>query len=199
MQEKMKIFYREYNEKAMKCCKYLFLYISPFCFHYNLPGTWLHKACTVSSEMLFQRAFDLFFRAVIFGWFEEQALLSRILQIAKSMGFRSGDQRGHNSFGQNPVMFLLHHSWMRLAVWDVAPSCWRIISLSPNVALIQGTNLFFNKSRYICWFTLTPSSMKMRGVFSPLEVTLAQTITEVGVCIQSLSLSLKGVTLLFTA
>ena len=56
------------------------------------------------------------------------------------MGFRSGDEGGHNSFGQNPVMFLLHHSWTQLAVWDVALSFCRIIPLSPNVALIQGTN-----------------------------------------------------------
>ena len=75
------------------------------------------------------------------------------------MRFRSGDEGGHNYSGQNPVMFLLHHSWTRLAVWDVAPFCWRIISLSPNVALTQGTNLFFNKFRYICWFALTLSSM----------------------------------------
>ena len=50
-------------------------------------------------EILSQQAFNLFFRAPIIGRLEEQALLSKILQITKSMRFRSGDEGGHHSFG----------------------------------------------------------------------------------------------------
>ena len=35
MQEKMTIFYSEYNKKPKKYCEYLILGISSFCYHYT--------------------------------------------------------------------------------------------------------------------------------------------------------------------
>ena len=71
-------------------------------------------------EILSQEDLNLSIRDSILWRLEEQALLSRILQMAKSVGFKSGKESGHNSFGQKLTIFLLHHSWTRLAVWDVA-------------------------------------------------------------------------------
>ena len=58
--------------------------------------------------------------------------------MAKSKGFKSGEEGGHNSFGQNSAIFLLPHSWPRLAMWDVPLFYWwRVIPPSSNAAFIH--------------------------------------------------------------
>ena len=107
--------------------------------------------------------------------FEEQALLSRILQMAESIGFKSGNEGCKNSFGQNPTIFLLHHSWTKLAVWDVASSCWRVIPASWKKSLTTCLLIAPN----IRADSPLPLLQWSRGVFfSPVEATPAQIITE---------------------
>ena len=133
----------------------------------NPPATRLHEVRTVSPEIPFQQVPSPRPRAPTPRWPEEQVLLSRILQMAKSKGFKSGEEGGHNSFGQNPAIFLLHHSWTRFAVWDVAPSSWRVIASSSNAAFTQGTNPFRYNSRHMRWLTPNPSMKKRRPSFLP--------------------------------
>ena len=129
----------------------------------NPPGTRLHEARTVFPEIPSQQVPNPRPRASTPRWPKEQVLLSRILQMVKSKGFKSGKEGGHNSFGQNPAIFLLDHSWTRLAMWDVAPFYWRVTAPSLNEAFPQGTNPSRNSSRHMRWLTPNPSSMKKRG------------------------------------
>ena len=56
-------------------------------------------------------------------WGVAQTSVSRMDQIAKSIGFRSGLEGGHMSLSQKSVMWVLHHCWVTFAVCDGAPSC----------------------------------------------------------------------------
>ena len=91
-------------------------------------------------------------------WFEEQALLSRIVQVAKFMGFRSGNKGGHTSFGQNPVMLLLHRSWTRLAMWAGVTSTGDktyLIFIEEGVKVNQHVYLDLLKNKLVPWINAT--------------------------------------------
>ena len=64
-------------------------------------------------------------RASTVGWGEEQAFVSRINQMEKSRGLRSGLLAGQTSLFMNEGIFLWIQGWVILEAWEGADSCCR--------------------------------------------------------------------------
>ena len=65
------------------------------------------------------------FRASTTGWEEEQALVSRIDQMEKCTGLRSGLLAGQTSLLMNEEIFLWIQEWVILEAWERAEPCCR--------------------------------------------------------------------------
>ena len=64
------------------------------------------------------------------------------LEYSRSQNPQSSDLEMREAIIPSPpVMFLLHYSWTRLAVWGVAPFCWRIISIFSECCINPGNLL----------------------------------------------------------
>ena len=68
--------------------------------------------------------FNFYFEASKLVWCVAETLFSKIDQIAKSIGFKSGDDGGHSSFDMKKGTFSASHSWVFLAPCAGAESCW---------------------------------------------------------------------------
>ena len=82
-----------------------------------------HERRTALSSRLDQAVWRVSFRLAVLLWGVAQTPVSRMDQIAKSIGFRSGLEGGHMSLSQKSVMWAMHHCWVTFAVCDGAPSC----------------------------------------------------------------------------
>ena len=114
-----------------------------------------------------------------------------------SIGFKSGEEKGHNSFGQNPAIFLLHHSWTRLAAWDVVPSSYKVIPPSSIALLTKAPNPPPTKTHVLTNPPILPNEEE-EAIF-PAESTPAQILTEAKLCPWKTSLPFNGMPCLFAA
>ena len=82
----------------------------------------------------------------------------------------------------------LSHSWVFLAVWDRAPYCWYTILASESKLKMIHNQIRSSKIlMYTSALILTPESIKMGGIFRPLEAT-PNIITKAGCFVLNLNL-----------
>ena len=105
--------------------------------------------------------------------------------------------RGPHLLAPKPLK-VCHQAWTLSAECEGALSCWKIW-LRPVQGIDPGFIWSFSIAKSTFSFTLTPSGMKIRGVFLPHEVTPAQTMTEAGFCLQKTVLSWTGMLLISLA
>ena len=132
-------------------------------------------------------------------WDFGQALLSRMDYIAKSLTLRSGLDGGHIDLFQKAGNFSEHQAWTILAMCAGAPSWVNTYGASKYSDWSHGSTSSFKSARYASLFTLTPSSMKIRGVFRPSVVIPAWTMTDWGFCLLNTALYSKAISFLFLA
>ncbi len=70
--------------------------------------------------------------------------------------------------------------WVRFEVWAGAPSCWKMMGSLPYSASTHGATSLLRRCMYTPVLTFMPALMKIRGIFLPLVVTSAHTLTEAG-------------------
>ena len=76
----------------------------------------------MSSHMLDHAVSRACFRTAVLLCGAAHTSASRMDQIAKSIGFKSGLEGCHMSLSQNPWKLLLHHCWVNFDVCDGALS-----------------------------------------------------------------------------
>ena len=103
-------------------------------------------------------------RASTVGWREKQALVSRIYQMEKSRGLRSGLLAGQTSLLMNEKIFLWILNWVILEAWEGAESCRRDMRTPCRCFLAQGSRQLSKMFAIWRWeFNLSPESTKSRG------------------------------------
>ncbi len=105
------------------------------------------QADTLSAVMEAHASTSFFCRMSTEGQDLWQALLSRMNYILKSIGLRSGEEGSHKSAAQNSGNMSLQNAWTSLAVWEGAPSCWKMTPPFGYSSCTHGTTCSDNMSR----------------------------------------------------